>query len=79
MSQRAATAVDRWYDEQFVVETLQALAGTPADVPLGQNEIETKRPGELMLSKRSIEMKPSKFFTSSLSAAAKHDPSAWPT
>jgi acetylornithine deacetylase/succinyl-diaminopimelate desuccinylase-like protein len=44
MSQRATTAVDRWYDEQFVIETLQALARTPADVPLGQNEIEPTEP-----------------------------------
>jgi acetylornithine deacetylase/succinyl-diaminopimelate desuccinylase-like protein len=42
MPQRTLTSVDRWYDEQFVVETL--LARAPADVPLGQNEIDPTDP-----------------------------------
>lgn len=36
--------VDRHYDHAFVVETLVTLARTPADVPLGQNEIEPTDP-----------------------------------
>jgi acetylornithine deacetylase/succinyl-diaminopimelate desuccinylase-like protein len=36
--------VERRYDHAFAVETLLALARTPTDVPLGQNEIEPGDP-----------------------------------
>ena len=36
--------VERGYDHGFVVDTLVTLARTPADVPLGQNEIEPTDP-----------------------------------
>jgi acetylornithine deacetylase/succinyl-diaminopimelate desuccinylase-like protein len=44
MTDGAIALVERWCDDRFVLETLQALARTPADVPLGRNEIEPTDP-----------------------------------